>query len=107
MKLAVLALPLALATTPALAQDHANHANHAAAAAPAAAAKFTLDTPIETLVADEKAKTVIEANFPGISTHASYDMFKAMSLTQLGGMAPDQVTPEKLAKTKTELAAIK
>lgn len=73
----------------------------------AAAAKFNLDTPVQDLVADAKAKAVLEANLPGISTHESYEMFKAMSLRQLSGYAADKLTPEVLAKTEKDLAALK
>ncbi len=79
----------------------------AAPAAPTAATKFSLDTPVETLMADPAAKAVVEANVPGISTHESYDMFKSMSLSQLSGMAPDKLTPDVLAKTQAGLSAIK
>jgi hypothetical protein len=105
MKRLVLAA-LALTAAPALAQDHSAH-TAPATTAPAAAAKFSLDTPIETLVADAKAKTVLDASLPGLTTHESYDMFKSMSLTQLSGMAPDRLTPEKLAKVQAELATVK
>lgn len=101
-------LALALTAAPAVAQDHANHAAPApAAAAPAATAKFSLDTPVEALMADPAAKAVVEAGVPGIATHESYDMFKAMTLNQLAPMAPDKLTPDVLAKIQTGLAAIK
>ncbi|MBX3594781.1 hypothetical protein [Sphingomonas sp.] len=73
----------------------------------AATAKFNLDTPIEAIVADEKAKAVLDADLPGVSTHQSYDMFKAMSLKQLSAYAADKLTPEVLAKVEKDLAAIK
>jgi len=79
----------------------------APAAAATAAAKFNLDTPVQDLVADAKAKAVLEANLPGISTHESYEMFKGMSLKQLSSYAADKLTPEVLAKTEKELAAVK
>lgn len=78
-----------------------------APAAETAAAKFNLETPIQDIVADAKAKAVLEANLPGISTHESYEMFKGMSLKQLSGYAADKLTPEVLAKTEKELAAVK
>ena len=98
----------ALIAAPAAAQDHSAHAAPAPAAAPAATAvKFSLDTPIEALMADPKAKAAVEAGAPGMATHESYDMFKAMSLNQLAPMAPDKLTPEVLAKIGAGLAAIK
>ena len=87
--------------TPALAQDAAP-----AASAPAAAAKFNLDTPIEQLVANEKAKTVLDADMPGLSAHPQYEMFKTMSLKQLQPMSGGSISDEVLKKVETDLATI-
>lgn len=77
------------------------------AAAPAAsAAKYSLDTPIETLVADPRAKTVLDTDLPGLTSHPQFETFKSMSLTALSGFAPDKLTPDRLAKVKTELASL-
>lgn len=103
MKLVALGLAAALSIVPAAAQDKPA----APAAAPAAGAKFSLDTPIEALVADPAAKAVVDANIPGITAHPSYEMFKSMSFNQLAPMAPDQLKPELLAKLSTGLAALK
>jgi hypothetical protein len=73
----------------------------------AAAAKFNLDTPIEALVADPKAKAVLDADLPGVSTHPSYDMFKGMSLRAVQPMSDGKLTDEQLKKVETDLAAIK
>ena len=70
------------------------------------AAKYTLDTPIETLVADPRAKTVLDTDLPGLTTHPQFDTFKGMSLTALSGFAPDKLTPDRLQKVKTELASL-
>ncbi|MFA5964255.1 MAG: hypothetical protein WC804_09580 [Sphingomonas sp.] len=78
----------------------------ATAAPAAAAAKFTLDSPIETLVADMTAKKVLDDDLPGLTTNDKYDMFKSMSLNQVAGFAPDKLTPERLTKVATDLAAI-
>ncbi|WP_326523491.1 hypothetical protein [Sphingomonas sp.] len=113
MTLALVIAASAMSIAPAAAQDHANHAghqNHAPSAtpvAPAGAVKFTLDTPIETLMADEKARAVVEANVPGIGAHPSYEMFKAMSFNQVAPMSNGQISAQMLAKLQTELAAIK
>lgn len=100
MKAVISILAVALAT-PALAQTAAP------AAAPAAAAKFNLDTPIEQIVADPKGKAVIDADLPGTTTHAMYDMFKSMSLNQVAPMSQGKITPELLTKVAADLAAIK
>ena len=36
-----------------------------------------------------------------------YDQFKGMSLTQIAPMAADKLTPDVLAKVKTDLATVK
>ena len=82
-------------------------AQTAAPATAAAAAKFNLDTPIQDIVADAKAKAALDGAVPGVSTHASYDMFKSMSLNQLKAYAADQLTPEVLAKAEKALAEVK
>jgi hypothetical protein len=79
----------------------------APAAAPAVAAKFNLDTPIEALVADARAKAVLDADLPGVTSHPSYDMFKAMSLRAVQPMSNGKLTDEQLKKVETDLAAIK
>ena len=95
------------AAAPALAQDQAA-ATPAAPAAPAATAtKYSLDTPVEALIADPVARAVLTASLPDIDKHPSYEMFKGMSLNQLAPMAPDKLTPEKLEQVKIGLAALK
>jgi hypothetical protein len=89
----------ALASEPAVAPP-------AQVVSPAAAAKFTLDTPVETLVANPATKTVLEENLPGITTHPQYETFKSMSLSVLAGFAPEKLTPERLAAVAAALAKV-
>lgn len=84
----------------------------AAAATPAAtatAAKFNLDTPIETIVADPAAHAALTAAFGGndVAANPNYEQFKAMSLNQVAPYAPDKLTPEVLKAAETALAAVK
>jgi hypothetical protein len=79
----------------------------APAATPAAAAKFTLDTPIQEIVADANGKAVIDKNLPGLIGLPQYDMFKGLSLNQLKAYSDGKLTDEVLAKTAADLAAIK
>ena len=98
-----LLLAVALSTLPIAPASFAQDAP-----APAAtAAKFNLDTPIQEIVADPKAKAAFDAALPGVSTHESYEMFKGMSLNQLKAYAADKLTPEVLAKVEKDLAAVK
>lgn len=107
MKTALFAALAAVALAPVAAAQTAPAPAPAPAAPAAAAAKFNLDTPIQDIVADDKAKAALEANLPGITTHESYEMFKGMSLNQLSGYAADKLTPEVLAKTAKALAEVK
>ena len=113
MKLACFpAAALLLAAPAAFAQNAPAPAPVAApdsAAAPAAVAatKFNLDTPIEVMVADEKAKAVLDTDLPGLTTHPSYEMFKAMSLRQVQPYSGGKLTDEAMTKVETDLAAIK
>jgi hypothetical protein len=80
----------------------------AAPSSPATAAKYNLDTPIETLVADQKANAVLTANLGAdVSKHEHYEMFKTMSLRQVQPMSGGAITEETLAKIEKELLAIK
>lgn len=76
-------------------------------AAPATDAKFSLDTPLQDIVADEKGKAVIEKHFPGMIALPEYEMFKAISLTQLQPYANGKITDEMLAATAKDLAEVK
>ncbi len=75
--------------------------------APAPAAAFTIDTPIEALVADARAKAVLDKYLPGIDQHPAYDQFKALSLKTVAPFSQGLITEDMLAKISTDLAAIK
>lgn len=103
---ALFAAALAVVAMPAVAQKTAP----APAPAPAATtvAKFTLDTPIETLEADPAAKAVLTANLGGdLTQHPMYENFKGMTLNQLAPMSGGKITDDVLKKVGTELAAVK
>ena len=78
-----------------------------APATTAPAARLNLDTPLEAIVADAKGKVVLDTDVPGVTTHASYEMFKGMSLHQLQSYAPDKLTDTLLAKVAVDLAAVR
>src|SRR3569833_1865660 len=77
------------------------------AAAPVAAAKFNLDTPIEVLAADEKAKAVLMADLPDLLPHPSYEQFKGMSLRLVQPYSQGALTDELMKKVVFDFAAIK
>jgi hypothetical protein len=97
--LAALGLAAAALTTPALAEDTAMSAPMAAA--------FTVETPIEALMADERAKAVVTKHLPGIDQHPAYADFKALSLKSLAPFSQGLITEELLTKIAADLAAIK
>jgi len=111
MKTAIFVAAL-MAAAPAFAQGTTAPAPAPAAPAPVAAApasdtKFNLDTPLQDIVADEKGKAVIEKHFPGMIALPEYEMFKAISLTQLQPYSNGKITDEMLAATAKDLAEIK
>lgn len=111
MKLAAVLVPLLAVAAPALAQDHSAHAGHAmpapAPAAPAAAAKLTIDSPIEALMANPAAKAAVEAQMPGVEGHPAYGQFKTMSLKQVQPFSQGMITDDMLAKIAAALADLK
>ena len=77
----------------------------AAAAGTTAETKLSVEaTPVADLMANEKAKAVLEKHIPGIGAHPSYDMFKGMTLVELKPYSEGQITDETLAAIKSELA---
>jgi len=96
-----------MAAVPAFAQGTTEPAPVPAPTAPASDAKFNLDTPLQDIVADEKGKAVIEKHFPGMIALPEYEMFKAISLTQLQPYSNGKITDEMLAATAKDLAEIK
>lgn len=73
----------------------------------ASTAKFTLETPIETIAADPKGKAVLDTDLQNITAHPMYDQFKSMSLAQVQPMSQGALTDAALAKVKIDLEAIK
>lgn len=109
MKLIAFAALVSFAVAPVFAQTASAPATTDAAPAPATtAAKFTVDTPIEQLVANEQAKAVLISVLGGdISQSPFYDQIKAMSFAQVQPLSQGQITDETMKKLAEGLAAIK
>ncbi len=109
MKLVLTAALLACAPVAAFAQNApapAPAATPAPAAAPAA--KFSADTTIEALFANEGAKAVLVADGLGdIDKHPAYEQFKAMSFRAIQPFSEGKLTDEILAKLDADLAKVK
>jgi hypothetical protein len=97
--LTALALAAVAITAPAFAAEEA--------ATTTTAAAFTVDTPIEALMADERAKAVVVKHLAGIDQHPAYEQFKALSLKSLAPFSQGLITDDVLAKIAADLAAIK
>jgi hypothetical protein len=99
--LAALGLAAAALTAPAFAAE-----DDAATTTTTAAAAFTVDMPIEALMADERAKAAVLTTLPDLDQHPAYEQFKAMSLTAVAPFSQGMITEEALAKIAADLAAI-
>jgi len=100
MKFASLAAVLLIAggAMPAMADGHAE--------ASEASAAFSINTPIEVLLANDDAKAVVFAYLPGLDEHPAYGQFKAMSLVELQPWSQGQVTDEALEGIAAGLAEL-
>lgn len=82
----------------------------APADAPSAAvpdrSRFSADTPIEELIANRRAKRVLDREMPGLSGDKNLDKFRKLSLRQLAPLSGGRVTPDLLARVDSDLAAI-
>lgn len=109
MKLVLTAAALACAPAAAFAQTAPAPApTPAPAATPAAAAKFSADTPIEALFANDATKAVLVADGLGdVEKHPAYDQFKAMSFRAVQPYSDGKITDELLAKLDVDLAKVK
>ena len=78
-----------------------------AVAGPAVAGKYSVETPLEIIIADPAGKAVLDRDLPGLTTHAMFDQFKSMSLKQLQPMSSGKITDDSLVKLSADLAAVK
>ncbi len=97
----------ALMAAPAYAQASAPAPAPAASAAAPATSNLTIDTPIETLLADPVGKAVLDKTLPDLDKHPSYEMFKSMSVKDLQPLSSGQITEEEVAKVEADLKAAK
>ncbi|MGB3716416.1 MAG: glycoside hydrolase family 3 C-terminal domain-containing protein, partial [Candidatus Promineifilaceae bacterium] len=68
--------------------------------------RFTLDSPLEQLLADEDAKAVLEKHFPGMLDNPQLQMAMGMSLQQVAPIAQDVFSKDKLAAVASDLARL-
>ena len=71
-----------------------------------AIARMDLNTPVSRLCADPRAKAVLDADLPGLTTRPEYMFFKHMSLNRLKAASRGRMTDADLAKVDAELQRI-
>lgn len=74
--------------------------------AEAKAPRFSVDTPVETLIANRRSKAVLDRGMPGLSSDKNLPKFSKLSLRQLAPLSGGRLTPELLEKVGAELSAI-
>jgi len=67
---------------------------------------FTGDSTINDILANEKAKAVVEKYVPGFSTHPALAMVKSMSLKAIAAFSQADISPDKLAAIIEDLSKI-
>ena len=66
----------------------------------------TADTTIGSLLDDPAAKAILDKHMPGFSGNPQVEMARSMTLKQIQGFAPDQISDEVLAKVDADLKAL-
>ena len=67
---------------------------------------FTGDSTINDILANEKAKAVVEKYVPGFTTHPQLAMVKSMSLKAVALFPEANISPDKLAAIIKDLSKI-
>ena len=93
--LALSATGLAVAPAPARADDAAQ-----------STAKFSVDTPIDVLMADARAKAVVDKYIPDLDKSEHYPLFHAESLRQIAPNAGGRLSDDVLKQIDADLAKI-
>jgi hypothetical protein len=92
----------------ALAVASATIATVPAFAADAPAAVLSVETStIGDLLDNPGSKAVLEKHMPAMVSNPQIEMARGMTLKQIQGFAPDQVTDDVLAKVEADLKALK
>jgi hypothetical protein len=67
---------------------------------------FSADSKLGELLANEKAKAILEKYLPGMSTNPQIGMAKGMSLKMIAAFPQAGITPDKLKAIVDELSKI-
>jgi hypothetical protein len=67
---------------------------------------FSEKSTLRQILADERAKVILDKHFPGASTHPQLYMGMDMTLKQISGYWESGMTPDKLKALVEELAGL-
>jgi len=67
---------------------------------------FSEQTTIREIIADERAKAILDKHLPGASTHPQLDMGIDMTLKQISWYPESGLTPDKLKALVEDLAGL-
>ena len=67
---------------------------------------FSEQSTLQEIIADERAKAILDKHIPGASTHPQLSMGLGMSLKEISWYAESGLTQEKLKALVAELAAL-
>jgi len=67
---------------------------------------FSADSKLGELLANEKAKAILEKYLPGMSTHPQLGMAKGFSLKMIASFPQAGITPDKLKAIVDELSKL-
>lgn len=68
--------------------------------------RLTIDSKLGELLADEKAKAILEKHIPGISEHPQLKMGLGMPFKTIAGMAKDMIGEDKLKAIEKDLKTL-
>ena len=67
---------------------------------------FTLNTPVDHIVADPRGKAVLDRDVPGLMTDKHYPLFEDMSLSEIALLSHGRLTKSKLELVRSDLIQI-
>ena len=67
---------------------------------------FSLDTPVEHIVADPRGKVILDHDVPGLTASRSYSLFEEMSLSQIATVSGGRLTKATLDVVEADLSQL-
>ena len=73
---------------------------------PAGRRTLSVNSTVRELLEDDDARAVLERHLPGFAGNAQMGMAAGLSLIQVAGFGPEQITQERLAAIGADLATL-